>query len=737
MIVLSESPPDLTTPLRPPRILNWFDSLSAGRCTLPQLSRWVLEACRKDPGAADGVLLLLEEYSDAGKLKQFDFGPLQRELERRSRLAHTHTEETTGPVEEHSEPAPRIHRRFARDPDPTQMMTPSAAADSVADWVEPTLNEPPVAQASETAAAPASAAVATPTSAAVTAPASAAVAAPVGPTTVLRDRYVLQDEIGLGGVGTVYRALDRNRAGLPHDQQFVALKVVREEHARSPDTLHALRREFHQAQALSHPGIVNVFDFDHEGETHFVTMELLDGEPLGALMRRSLPRPIARETANRILRELGDAVAYAHARDVLHMDLKPGNVMVGSDGHVRVLDFGLAQTFMAEPWISDVMVPPAATPAYASCERLVGDLPDVRDDIFSFACLAYELLGGKHPFDRGSALEARNLGRKPRRIRGLSSRQWRTLKRGLAWSREDRPRTMQELLDGLELPPATAWLTARQRSRSQAAVPSARWPVGKLAVLALAGVAVLAWNYAPSDLRTTAREQAVAAGSMLGDTAGAVRERVAALTTQLTDEQIAEVAPVTPPAVAEAPPVERVPPPELASPAPPLTSPSSDVDIALAAPDVTPDTASTSDPIALASEPADAATTSPADATPPAATPQAPAGPGRLEFAADTVNVSEADAIARVSVRRRGGAAGEVSFAWRTIDDSAVAGEDYAGGEFRETMAAGQRTATLLIPLVADSVAENTELLDVVIEDASGAGLGSLVRVPVVIIDDD
>ena len=728
MIVLSESPTDLTTPLRPPRLLNWFDSLSAGRCTLPQLSRWVLESCRKDPGAAEGVLLLLEEYADAGKLKQFDFGPLQRELQRRSRLTHGHVEETTGPVETQSEP-PRPIRRFARDPDPTQVMPSSGAESVAADEVEPTLNEPRVAQASET--------VATPASETVAAPASAIVAAPVGPTTVLRDRYVLQDEIGRGGVGTVYRALDRNRAGLPHDQQFVALKVVREEHARSPDTLHALRREFHQAQSLSHPGIVNVFDFDQEGETHFVTMELLDGEPLGALMRRSLPHPIARETANRILRELGDAVAYGHDRDVLHMDLKPGNVMVGSDGHVRVLDFGLAQTFMAEPWISDVMVPPAATPAYASCERLVGDLPDVRDDIFSFACLAYELLGGKHPFDRGSALEARNLGRKPRRIRGLSSRQWRMLKRGLAWSREDRPRTMQELLDGLELPAATAWVTARQRSRSQAAVPSARRPVGMLAVVALAGVAVLAWNYAPSDLLTTAREQAVAAGSMLSDAAGAVRERVAALTTQSTDEQRVKVAPVTPPAVAQASPLERGPPPESASPAPPLTSPSSDVDVALAAPDLAPDTASTSDPIALAAEPADAATVSRADATPPAATPQTPEGPGRLEFASDTINVSEANAIARVSVRRRGGASGEVSFEWRTIDDSAMAGEDYAGGEFRETMAAGQRTATLLIPIVADSVAENTELLDVVIEDASGAGLGSLVRIPVVIIDDD
>ena len=127
----------------------------------------------------------------------------------------------------------------------------------------------------------------------------------------------------------------------------------------------------------------------------------------------------------------------------------------------------------------------------------------------------------------------------------------------------------------------------------------------------------------------------------------------------------------------------------------------------------------------------------PADTTQqPAASPSGD-GPGTLEFAADTVTVSESDSMARVKVRRRGGATGAISFAWRTLDDSALAGEDYAAAELRETMAEGQTSATLLIPLVADSVAENTELLDLVIEDPSGARLGSVTRVPVIIIDDD
>jgi len=132
-----------------------------------------------------------------------------------------------------------------------------------------------------------------------------------------------------------------------------------------------------------------------------------------------------------------------------------------------------------------------------------------------------------------------------------------------------------------------------------------------------------------------------------------------------------------------------------------------------------------------------AAVAKPSEAEPAVVPAQADNRPGALGFASDTYTVSESDSMARVTVRRRGGAAGKASFAWHTADDSALAGEDYASAEGRETMAAGQTTATLLIPIIADSVAERTELLDVVIEDASGAELGSLTRVPVIVIDDD
>ena len=375
---------DLTTPLLSPDILGSFEALADGRCKLSELNDFVLEACRSDLSATEGVLLLLESYANSEEFERFDFGPLKRALERgRDEIDDASTQ---GFIE--------------RD-------------DQYAD---------------------------------------VPVLAPIDEPRMLRGRYILEAEIGRGGVGTVYRALDFNRAGLPPEHRHVALKILGENAARRPDAVDALRREYHQAQSLSHPGIVNVFDFDHDGDTYFVTMELLDGESLGELTRRLLPNKLPLEAATRILRELGDAIVYAHDRGVLHLDLKPDNVMVDADGHVRVLDFGIAQTQMAEPRTPQMRsAPPAATPAYASCERLVQERPDVRDDIFSFSCIAYELLAGKHPFDRSSALNARKDGRKARRIRNLSRRQWAALESGLAWAREDRPANMRELLQGLAL----------------------------------------------------------------------------------------------------------------------------------------------------------------------------------------------------------------------------------------------------------------------------------------------
>jgi hypothetical protein len=139
--------------------------------------------------------------------------------------------------------------------------------------------------------------------------------------------------------------------------------------------------------------------------------------------------------------------------------------------------------------------------------------------------------------------------------------------------------------------------------------------------------------------------------------------------------------------------------------------------------------------------PAESAVSPAAVPTPAAPEPAArpSGGPGVLEMVEATYPTSEAASTARITVRRRAGTAGEIAFVWRTHDDSATAGEDYAAqGPVLEVMRSGQASTTLLVPLVADGVAEHTELFDVeIIEALRGASLGQNVRVPVIIVDDD
>ena len=130
-------------------------------------------------------------------------------------------------------------------------------------------------------------------------------------------------------------------------------------------------------------------------------MELLEGERLGQLIQRAGGR-LPRRYALAIIRDIGAAIAHAHSRGVVHADLKPHNIMITRDGHVRVLDFGSGAVRPGEPWISELS--PGgdyrqATPQYASCEQLQGWCADPRDDIYALACMAYQLLAGKHPFD--------------------------------------------------------------------------------------------------------------------------------------------------------------------------------------------------------------------------------------------------------------------------------------------------------------------------------------------------
>jgi serine/threonine protein kinase len=257
---------------------------------------------------------------------------------------------------------------------------------------------------------------------------------------VLRDRYEIVGRLGCGRNGTVYKAIDRLRSEHPDVDSHVAIKVLNPEALSRPEALPKLRREFYGAQKLSHPCIVKVFELDRDQDFNFFTMELVEGEVLGEVLERFHSRALPREYVWALLREVGDAVAHAHERRVIHGDLRPHNIMVTNSGELRIIDFGATGKSAN-----------AMTPVYASCEVLEGREPDARDDLFALACMSCELLSGNHPFQQRPATEARTFDAVAQRPSGLSSRQWSALSAGLAWEREGRDISVRNWL--LELNP--------------------------------------------------------------------------------------------------------------------------------------------------------------------------------------------------------------------------------------------------------------------------------------------
>jgi len=287
----------------------------------------------------------------------------------------------------------------------------------------------------------------------------AAADAPIlGPGSVIKERFILEEELGRGGMGLVFKARDLRKEEAQDRNPYVAVKVLNEEFRRHPESLKALQRESRKAQNLAHPNVVTVYDFDRDGGNVFMVMELLEGEALDRLIRRTQGQGLELKEALRITRDICRAMAYAHEQGVVHSDFKPGNAFLTREGTVKVFDFGIARAAKRSDkaggttTLFDPSTLGAMTPAYASCEMIEGLEPDPRDDIYAIACVAYELLTGRHPFDRKSAVQARDAGLVPRAPPKLPRGQWRALQRGLAFGREQRSPSVMAFLNGV-LPP--------------------------------------------------------------------------------------------------------------------------------------------------------------------------------------------------------------------------------------------------------------------------------------------
>jgi serine/threonine protein kinase len=205
---------------------------------------------------------------------------------------------------------------------------------------------------------------------------------------VLLDRYEVGRLLGAGGMAEVFEGRDRLLA------RRVAIKVLQAQFVRDPSFLIRFKREAQAAASLSHPNIVGVYDTGTEDGTHFIVMEFVDGRTLKEVIRAE--GPLYPERAAEICADVCSALVAAHARGLIHRDIKPGNVMLTPEGKVKVMDFGIARATTSETITQTAAV--VGTAQYISPEQAQGQTVDYRSDLYSLGCCLYEMLTGTVPF---------------------------------------------------------------------------------------------------------------------------------------------------------------------------------------------------------------------------------------------------------------------------------------------------------------------------------------------------
>ena len=300
--------------------------------------------------------------------------------------------------------------------------------------------------------------------------------------------YEIVGKLGEGGMGEVYRAHD------PRLGRDVAIKILLPELGLDPERRRRLEQEARVVASLNHPNIVTIHSVEHVEDVHFLTMELVDGETLRELI------PAGGLPADRLLGiaiPLAGALAAAHARNIVHRDLKPANVMVTRDGHVKVLDFGLAKLRPDDAGADDLTTARArdvtahgqlkGTVAYMSPEQAEGRAVDSRTDIFSFGVVLFEMATGQRPFtgDSTASVLAAILKDTPAPVNELKPALPRDLgrliRRCLAKDPERRYQSALDLRNELD-----------EMARESASPPAIRWSLRRKVALSAAVAALLA-----------------------------------------------------------------------------------------------------------------------------------------------------------------------------------------------------------------------------------------------------
>ena len=461
---------------------------------------------------------------------------------------------------------------------------------------------------------------------------------PLAAGRVLRHRYRLEEVIGCGGQSMVYRARDLRCAATDTDGACVAIKTLRPEFVHCEAAVARFQGEFRALRSLSHPAILRVFDLDRDGFIWFQVMELLEGRSLAALLRDPSALAVTAPEKLEILSRCAEALIAAHDQGTTHGDIKPGNIFVTSSGGVRLLDFGAATRG------GDRIL---ATPAYASPQVLSGAQPEPGDDVFSFACVAFEWLTGGHPFEHLSALEAQRRGLCPPGAAGLDPRLAAALRQGLAWDRSLRPATVREFLGLLREPDgvSSAQLAAGTAVQPQ---PGRRH---RLAPAWLAAAALLVVGLLAGGLLAVLKPSPPAAPPPQG------RPAVAA----------PQPAPVAPAAVGGGLEIDAGTAVAAAAP------------LEVLIPDTGPNRIVAVAPVQ------------------------------RFAFETDSVTVSHAASAAALRVWREGPSTGRALVSWRLVEGTARAGRDFSGPTSGTlSFADGQTMSTLFVPLVTGAAGDTT-----------------------------
>jgi len=207
-------------------------------------------------------------------------------------------------------------------------------------------------------------------------------------------RYHIIEELGKGGMGKVYKAQDTEI------REKVALKLIKPEIAADKKTIERVRHELTTARKIRHKNICGMYDIGEANGTTFITMEYVPGEDLKSFLRRS--KKLTVETAVSIGKQICEGLTEAHKLGVVHRDLKPGNIMIDTEGNVRIMDFGIARSLSAKAvTVAGTMV---GTPEYMSPEQAEGKEVDHRSDIYSLGVILFEMVTGQPPFEGESPL---------------------------------------------------------------------------------------------------------------------------------------------------------------------------------------------------------------------------------------------------------------------------------------------------------------------------------------------